>query len=249
MEKNEQTKSDKKTLLIVLLLLIAIVAVILATYVWAKYAEKFNGEATASVAKWNVTGETGGTFSKTFTEVVDGKIAPGTSGEFTANIDVDGTEVGVNYTVTLVGVETLEGSDEQFTINGETVTGHAIPQNLVIKADASQGKTVIFQNGDVNGGLIAEGYFPAGSTGESAKAAHTFTWDWPYETPAPEGTPDEAVPAIIEANNNQDTADGKVAGSFKITYRIDAYQVQPGTAQGGSSEENPEQNPEDESGV
>lgn len=236
MEKNEQTKSNKKTLLIVLLLLIAIVAVILATYVWAKYAEKFEGNATANVAKWNVTGTTGGTFSKTFTEVVDGKIAPGTSGEFTATIDVTGTEVGVNYTVTLVDVVPLDESvtSEAVTVNGKNMTGYAIPRNLVI--NNSDGNP-IFQNGvAVSDRIIASGSFDAGVADEAAQTTHTFTWEWPYETPAPEGTGNEeetddakaaAVAAAVAANNDQDTADGKVAGSFKIIYKIDAYQVLP----------------------
>lgn len=203
---NKQTKSNGKTALIVFLLLVTIVAVILATYAWAKYTETFDGEATAQVAKWNVSAEKGTTmFSKTFDHVIDDRMAPGTNGSLTSSLDVTGTEVDVAYTVTLVSVEPV----------GEGV----IPENLVLK---SADGTVIYKNKAIvsgTNGEIATGTIPAGSTGEAAKVTKALNWEWPYET----GTTDEEK----KANNAQDTADGKKAGSLKVTYRIDAVQVEP----------------------
>lgn len=206
---NKQTKSTGKTALIVFLLLVTIVAVILATYAWAKYTETFNGEATANVAKWNVTATPGTEmFSKTFEHVVDKKMAPGTSGSLEASLDVTGTEVDVEYTITLVSVEATEGS--------------VIPTNLVLKAADG---TVIYKNKAIvtdTNGVIATGTIPAGSTGESAKVKQALSWEWPFET----GTSDEEK----KTNNIQDTNDGKTAGSFKVTYKIDAVQVEPTVA-------------------
>ena len=205
MENNRQTKSNKKTSLVVLLLLIAIVAVILATYAWAKYAEKFDGEATASIAKWNVTQSTADAgFTETFEHVVDGKIAPGTSGQLSAGIDVTGTEVDVDYTITLLSVDPV----------GDGI----VPENFVLK---DENGTIIYKNKAIvagTNGKLAEGTIAAGSTGEAAKGSKTFSWEWPYET----GTDEEK-----EANNAQDTVDGKKAGSFKVTYKIDAVQTAP----------------------
>lgn len=99
---NNETKFSKKTLLIVLLLLITIASVIIATFAWSKYVTTVDGTATAQVAKWNVSANTEDLkFEKTYTHVVEKKIAPGTKGEFSASLDVTGTEVDVDYTITI----------------------------------------------------------------------------------------------------------------------------------------------------
>lgn len=207
MENNKQTRTNGgNTVLIVLLLLITIVAVILATYAWAKYTETFdNNEATAQVAKWNVNATKGTTmFSKTFDHVIEERMAPGTDGSLTSSLDVTGTEVDVAYTVTLVSVDPVDANS-------------VIPQNLVLKADDG---TVIYKNKAIVGsGEIATGTIPAGSTGASAKVDKALKWEWPFETGT---TPEEK-----QTNNAQDTADGKKAGSLKITYKIEAVQVEP----------------------
>lgn len=155
---NKQTKSNGKTALIVFLLLVTIVAVILATYAWAKYTETFDGEATAQVAKWNVSASSDDlTFAKTFTHVVDpNKLAPGTNGSFTANLDVTGTEVDVKYTIKVVSIENK-------------------PQNLIIKNSAG---TTLTAAGDV----IKEGTIAVGDTTKTV--AEEMTWEWPYHTGA-----------------------------------------------------------------
>lgn len=200
---NKQTKSNGKTALIVLLLLVTIVAVILATYAWAKYTETVSGEATAEVAKWNVSATPGSEmFSKTFEHVVDKKMAPGTDGSISASLDINDTEVDVDYTMTLVSVDPV----------GEGV----IPENLVLKD--SDGNVIYKNKAIVSNGTIATGRIAQGSA--NTKVEKTLNWEWPFETAA---TADKTV----EQNNKQDTEDGKKAGSFKITYRIDAVQVQP----------------------
>lgn len=127
MEKN--TKG--KTALIVLLLIVTIASLVLATYAWAKYTSSFNGTATAQVAKWNVTANTAElTFSKQFTHVVTpNKLAPGTNGQFSASLDVTGTEVDVAYTITIDKIENkptnliIEDADGNELAEGDTITG------------------------------------------------------------------------------------------------------------------------------
>ncbi|HBC84324.1 MAG TPA: hypothetical protein DCZ30_02440 [Clostridiales bacterium] len=153
---NKQTKSNGKTALIVFLLLVTIAAVILATYAWAKYTETFDGGATAQVAKWKVTASSDElTFAKKFTHVVEpNKLAPGTNGSFTANLDVTGTEVDVKYTIKVVSIENK-------------------PQNLIIKNSAG---TTLTAAGDV----IKEDTIAVGDTTKTV--AEEITWEWPYHT-------------------------------------------------------------------
>lgn len=202
---NKQTKSNGKTALIVFLLLVTIAAVILATYAWAKYTETLGGGATAEVAKWNVSATPGPlTFSKTFQHVVANKIAPGTDGTISASLDIKDTEVDVDYTITLDSVTPVDEG--------------VVPENLVLK---TKDGTVIYKNKAVvssTNGVIATGRIAQGS--ESTSVEETFTWEWPFETAA-------TAEKTVDQNNTQDTEDGKKAGSFKVTYTIDAVQVQP----------------------
>ena len=97
-----QNKNMGKTILIAFLLIVVIALAVFATYAWAKYTTTANGTATAEVAQWNVNATPGElTFSKQFTHVVANKLAPGTNGSFTASLDVTGTEVDVDYEITI----------------------------------------------------------------------------------------------------------------------------------------------------
>ena len=130
MEKQNNTTG--KTVLIVLLLIVTIVSLVLATYAWAKYTSSFEDKtATAQVAKWKVSANTADlTFSKTIEHVVaPNKLAPGTNGTFSATLDVTGTEVDVDYTVTIKSIENKPTNlkltdDEGNTLTvGSTITG------------------------------------------------------------------------------------------------------------------------------
>lgn len=163
MEK--QNKSTGKTALIVLLLLVTIVSLVLATYAWAKYTTTEEGTATAQVAKWNVTADTAElTFSKTFTHVVDpNKLAPGTNGQFSASLDVTGTEVDVAYTITIDSIENK-------------------PTNLIIK-DAKQ--NVLAEGSKITGEL------PVGST--SVSEVMTWDWPYETGTSADDIAANDAI--------------------------------------------------------
>ena len=201
MENNKQNKSTGKTVLIVILLVVTIVALVLATYAWAKYTTTINGEASAQVAKWNISTTKGESlYSKTFEHVTAERIAPGTDGSVDATIDVSGTEVDVDYKMSIVSVTAEEGT---------------IPTNLVLKDTDG---TVIYKNKAIVGeGIIAEGRIA--TTDTTKTATKTLSWEWPFETGT---TPEEKA-----ENNVKDTADGEAAGKIKITYKIDAVQVEP----------------------
>lgn len=152
MEK--QNKSMGATLLVVLLLIVTIVSLVLATYAWAKYTTTVDGNATAVVAKWNVTGNsTDLTWTKEFTHVVADRLAPGTNGTIPVSLEINDTEVDVQYTITLVSATNK-------------------PTNLKFYTDSTK-TTEITVGGTAYTGTIAVG-------GDAVSEG--IYWDWPYES-------------------------------------------------------------------
>jgi len=202
MEK--QKKSVGTVALVILLLLVTIVSLIVATYAWARYTTTLdNGTANVSVAKWNVTeGTNGATFSKEYTHVVQDKMAPGTSGSMTAGINVTGTEVDVAYKVSIMSI-TNKPTNLKFYSDA------ACTQEVTIPATIPASGT---QVGDVQ-------YIRIGDASKTGTA--TIYWKWDYQT----GTIDATTG--IATGDAADTTDGENANPMTVTYRIDAWQVQP----------------------
>ena len=207
----ENKKSIGTTVLIIILLLVTVAALILATYAWAKYTSTGNGEATAQVAKWNVTVNADTTkFQQTYTHVLNDRIAPGTSGQLDATVNVgEDTEVDVDYKISIEDIEV--------TYVDETVQGTpAIPTNMIFKD--SQGNTI--NHADLTVGKeIASGTVEAGTGNATAKTV--LSWEWPYETGDKVGDSD------INTGDAQDTIDGQNPVKITVTYKVDAWQVEP----------------------
>lgn len=98
----------KKKNLVVLLLLLLLVGA--GVYTYSRYTSTFEGSGNLDVAKWavTVTGADAQTkeFNLEFTpvaneNVVSGKIAPGSSATGKIELDLTGTEVATDYTVTI----------------------------------------------------------------------------------------------------------------------------------------------------
>lgn len=203
-KNNNQKYSTGISVFIVFLLLIVIIVVILATYASAKYTSSIEMEATAQVAKWNVKATGSKTFEKEYEHIVKNRIAPGTNGSFDINIDIQDTEVDVEYKVILENVVPLNSDTD------------IVPTNLVLKGSI-ENKEIVFQNKAlVNNGIIAESTIKKGQT---APVTSVLSFDWPYET----GSND----AEKAENNIKDTEDSKKAGSLKIKYKVVASQVKP----------------------
>ena len=100
--KNKTKKIIKITCAILLVVLVQITGV---TY--AKYLTSDKGVGSAEVAKWSFKLDKGGQEIKTvnlaesldYNTLVDGKIAPGTSGIISIIVDATGSEVDVDYDV------------------------------------------------------------------------------------------------------------------------------------------------------
>ena len=99
-------KKSKKIIMLICALLL-VIAIGTGSYTYAKYRTAVKGGGQADIAKWsfNVGKESEAieniqlvsTVNKE--TLVNGKIAPGTSGQFFINIDGTGSEVGIDYDV------------------------------------------------------------------------------------------------------------------------------------------------------
>lgn len=116
-----------------------IVALILLSFVsgstFAKYLTESRTSATLEVAKWSVTQEflVNGKSMTTSDNInlastydsstlVNGKIAPGTSGNFKVIVDTTGTETGLNYEVKFDSITGSKPSNLVFTYNNSVYT-------------------------------------------------------------------------------------------------------------------------------
>ncbi len=231
---NTNSKSTGTTALIVLLLLVTIAALILATYAWAKYTSTQTGNATATVAKWDVSFTPGNdSFTGDYSHVVDGKIAPGTSGTFDVTVDPGSTEVCFDYSIEITDVEFLNGSSdtpladstvlkERSAAEGGNITLGMLKSHIVFTDESNNDVT--------NGTAITGRYDLNGTTHNSTTGAAatdgtvTVTWTWAYALTS--GT--DAQKAEYDAI---DTAAGEYADAnglrMKVNYTATATQVNP----------------------
>ncbi len=94
-----------KKIILILTLLLVVLTLGIGGYTYAKYITSVRGGGQVDVAKWSfkVNGDSEQLETIKLVDTIDesklvnGKIAPGTSGEFTINIDGTGTEVGIDY--------------------------------------------------------------------------------------------------------------------------------------------------------
>ena len=150
------------------IVLIVIVLSLGIVYTNAKYTSKVTGTISTSVAKYvfNLTGTDSYNAEHTLNNLelaqtcdpetlIDGKIAPGTSGSFDLVVNCDGAEVGIGYTITFTNA------------SGEA---RDLPKNLKLTLD---GQAWNFEDG-ISGTIDANA--------EQKEVIHTIAWNWAYET-------------------------------------------------------------------
>lgn len=232
MEK--QKKSVGTIALVVLLLLVTVASLILATYAWAKYTTTTGQQsATANVAKWNVTlNSVDDSFVGTYQHVVDGKIAPGTSGSFEVNINgLAQTEVCVGYSVTLDGVTNQPAHLKFFsdsTYTHEITPGGTGDTNVAFSGtiDLDTHNTTPANNAKTDVNTVG-----ASGTVTNGTLTKTIYWVWPYDREAANNI--TAYSAILanettnEAYDANDTTDGRAANEMTLNFTVKAWQVQP----------------------
>ncbi len=226
MENQKQKKSVGTVLLVILLLIVTIASLILATYAWAKYTSSDTATASADVAKWNVTfsAEDNNKIVKKYDHVVEDKLAPGTSGSFDIGLNINDTEVDVDYVIDITGV-----TDK--------------PQHLNFYRDESHKDKIVLDS--KNAGQVKQGTITKKTAEETTV---TIYWDWPYEDEnlketlestksaldakmneehtAEQQAYDNAVQAIA-AYDKIDTDEGKTAKNMAVSLQVTATQTEP----------------------
>ncbi len=147
---------------IIVLLMILTICLYFISGTYARYADEYSGQTTVDVAKWAVS-VTDGTealtnnFTLPFTvetnaNVVEGKIAPGSTAKATIELDLTGTEVAVDFGATIdedelatVFGDSAEDVNLTTSITGAATSGATTTINLPSGQafDASNGKVKI----------------------------------------------------------------------------------------------------------
>ena len=214
--KEKQNKISSKVVLhfiAIVLTVVTIVSLALGLFAWSRYTAIQNGNATAEVAKWNFNvslkkGDNPVTLSSgaidlatTTTHVADGKIAPGTSGQFNIIVDTRGTEVSLNYDVNI----TMTNCPRNITFskkgpgeNSFTVISAGGAEN-----NANGGRTISF-----NKDLSLSDVTTANTNNKTF--VETIAWDWPYELTG--NNPATNQPYTAEQKNAYDLRDNADQG-------------------------------------
>lgn len=249
MENQKQKKSVGTIALVVLLLIVTIASLILATYAWAKYTSKTSDNATAEVAKWDVTfDQNNSQMFKKFEHVTQDRIAPGTNGSFAIEVKPNDTEVCFNYAINIDSLTFVDNSGTpladstvlEAAYNAElpaNATAEQIAANELARIDgitanvtlADLKSHILVSNDGTNYSALGANlnmtgaYHISGCSASSTALTRTVYWKWDFE-----GTGTDTQKTRYD---EIDTAAGRYAADnvlkLKFQYTITATQVQP----------------------
>ena len=157
----KNTKNKKKAIIISAILLLII---LVSGLVYAKYISMVKGTGSLQIAKWSFLvnneredfGELDlGEQKYNVKTISDGLIAPGTKGSFEVNINAEGTETGIDYTVKIDNIMNK-------------------PENLYFKVGNVECNTI----NELETAL--SGHFDADDTEKNI--TKTVEWIWDYNT-------------------------------------------------------------------
>ena len=194
-------KNSSKSLLFALILGIAILAsAVGGTY--AKYTEKVEQSASASVAKWAFAADNPTQSNYKFevsesydaSTLVNGKIAPGTKGNFEIKLVNENTDTAVGFEILFANMANKPTNFHLYRTEDGSTKGDEV---------------LLDGTGKVTGKLAAKD-----ATGLTAK----FIWEWAYET-------DDVL-----VNDPKDTTDGKAANQLTMDVTITGTQIAPAGA-------------------
>ena len=194
-------KKTSKSLLFALMIGITLLSCAVGgTY--AKYTEKVEKSAKATVAKWAFADDntTQSNYKFAVSEsydastLVNGKIAPGTKGTFEINLVNTNTDTAVGFEILFANMANKPTNFHLYRTTDGTTKGDEV------KLDGT---------GKVTGKLAAKD-----STGLTAK----FIWEWAYET------------AEAAANDAVDTNEGKLANELTMGVTITGTQIATATS-------------------
>ena len=153
----------KKKAVIIIAILVAIVLSFIGGQTYSKYVTEVRGDGTAQIATWDfkVNGQKeevqtislGSTYDSS--TLVNGKIAPGTEGNFQIIVDATGSDVGIDYKIKF--------SDETTK-----------PTNLKFYYQEVEYNSIL-ELGDALSGTI-------NANDENKSKTFDIKWKWNYET-------------------------------------------------------------------
>ena len=178
----------KKLLIVVIALMLVLLIAMALGYTYAKYVGHKDVSSSTATASWSFDGAISNTEDLETTsislaqnatngQVKTERIAPGTSGNFKIIIDASGSEVGVDYDVTLLGEENNKPDNLYFTCsdlinaneNGELKKYYSLEEMLAqVQIDENTSKY------NLSGTIDKEQV-------DSLKEI-TVNWEWPYES-------------------------------------------------------------------
>ena len=197
MEKDK--KNYGKSILVVLLLLITMVALVFATYAWARYTSTATGNVQASIARWDVTlSSSDSKFVRQYEHVVTGKMAPGTEGEITIALNANDTDVNFDFEVSMSDVSTMQkpahvrfyrtrtGSENAYTYADEIVDASSKIIGRVIVVDPTSGQKIaprvaISTDGTAIPAITASNLNSATQPLDSTNGNLSIYWNWAYD--------------------------------------------------------------------
>ena len=153
----------KKKAITIIAILVAIILSFVGGQTYSKYVTTVRGDGTAEIATWDfkVNGQKeevqtislGSTYDSS--TLVNGKIAPGTEGNFQIIVDATGSDVGIDYNIKFLN-ETSKPSNLKFYYQDEEYDS-------------------ILKLGDVLSGTI-------NADEENKSKTFDIKWKWDYQT-------------------------------------------------------------------
>ena len=186
------SKQSRTTKIVVIALFVAIVTAIIIAGTFAKYTTKVEGQGTATVAHWSFSADGYGATEQTRVNLRDtsiktetlqsDRIAPGTEGSFDIVLDPRGSEVGVDYVITLSNVTNKPTnlhfySDSAYTDNIEEGSVHTISGNIPLSEVGSQKTVTVYWKWAYETTEIATNDPIDTTDGEKDLAGRTMTFD------------------------------------------------------------------------
>ena len=226
MEKDK--KNYGKSILVVLLLLITMVALVFATYAWARYTSTVTGNVQASIARWDVTlSSDSSKFVRQYEHVVTGKMAPGTEGQIDIALAANDTDVNFDFELALNDITNLnnkpahvrfykdQGKTQEIASSSDLIKGRVIVVNAQTGAKLATPQIQMATAFDGNGNPTSYGT----ATDLTSSANLSIYWDWAYDYDTYGGT-------VLDATTSMNPQAKETSGTAAYNTAVEKYDEQ-----------------------
>ena len=227
MEKDK--KNYGKSILVVLLLLITMVALVFATYAWARYTSTVTGNVQASIARWDVTlSSDSSKFVRQYEHVVTGKMAPGTEGQIDIALAANDTDVNFDFELALNDITNLnnkpahvrfykdQAKQEPINSSSDLIKGRVIVVNAQTGARLPTPQIQMAATFDGNGNPLT---YDTATDLTTTTGNLSIYWDWAYDYDTYLGT-------VLDANTAMDPTAKETSGTAAYNTAVEKYDAQ-----------------------